>query len=148
MDTGVPTPVGGIQAELLATRLDALEPAVGLEVDIATSVADAMKLMRDKKHGSVVVTKDGAMAGIFTERDVLMKIVGREVDPAAMTIGQVMTEGPQHLRRNDPLAFAIHLMAVRGFRHIPVVREEKGKVDKIGIVSIRGIVGYLTKKAL
>lgn len=148
LDSGVPTPQDGIQKEILATPLRDLEPVPCLEVEIATPVAEAMKLMRERKHGSVVVRDGGKVAGIFTERDVLMKVVMREIDPEKTPVGNLMTAGPQWLKEDDPLAFAIHLMAVRGFRHIPVVQRLKGEKERMGIVSIRGIIGHLTKAAL
>lgn len=148
LDTGVPTPQDGIQKEILATPLRDLKPVPSLEVEMGTPVAEAMKLMREKKHGSVVVRDGGKVAGIFTERDVLMKVVGRDVDPAKAQVGTFMTAGPQRLKEDDPLAFAIHLMAVRGFRHIPVMKKDQGGEETMGIVSIRGIIGHLTKTAL
>jgi CBS domain-containing protein len=144
LDSGVPTPLRGIQAAILATPLEKLEPIPSIIVDRSTTVAAAMKEMREKRHGSVIVTDGGKMAGIFTERDVLMKIIGKDVDPAELPVGEVMTQGPQWLRGNDPLAYAIHLMAVRGYRHIPVTEDG----TDVSMVSIRGIIGYLTRKAL
>ena len=144
LDTGIPTPMRGMQAEILATPLKALDPVKCIEVDRSTPVAEAMKQMREQRHGAVIVKDGGKMAGIFTERDVFMKIVGRDVDAETLPVGDVMTEGPQRLTESDPLAYAINLMAVRGFRHIPVTEDG----EEVGIVSIRGVIGYLTKKAL
>lgn len=148
LDSGVPTPQEGIQKEILATPLKELDPVAGLEVSTDTSVAEAMKLMREQKHGSVVVRDGDKVAGIFTERDVLMKVVGRDLDPEETPVVDLMTAGPQRLTGDDPLAYAIHLMAVRGFRHIPVMRVTDGHEESMGIVSIRGIIGHLTRTAL
>jgi CBS domain-containing protein len=144
LDSGVPAPTRGIQAKILAAPLVDLEPAPIVAVERDTPLEEALKRMRDERHGSVLVLEGGEIAGIFTERDVLMKVVGRKVDVATTPVGDVMTAGPDVLRASDPLAYAIHLMAVRGFRHIPVIRGGR----PLGIVSIRGVIGYLTKQAL
>ncbi|HXI02988.1 MAG TPA: CBS domain-containing protein [Candidatus Saccharimonadales bacterium] len=144
LDTGVPVPEEGVQAAILDTPLQALGPDASIIVDKKATVAEAMRLMREKKHGSVLVLDGKELAGIFTERDVLLKIVCRDLDPAKTAIGDVMTVSPQRLNETDPLAYAIHLMAVRGFRHIPVMNE--GGVS--GIISIRGVIRSLTEKAL
>ncbi len=144
LDAGLPAPTRGIHAKILAAPLQALEPAPILRVEKDTPLSEALSQMREERHGSVLVLDDGEMAGIFTERDVLMKVVGRGIDPEKTPIGAVMTAHPETLRASDPLAFAIHLMAVRGFRHVPVTRAGR----PVGIVSIRGVIGYLTKQAL
>ncbi len=144
LDSGVPTPTRGIQAKILAAPLRDLEPAPIVGVERDTPLEEALQRMRDERHGSVLVLEEGRIVGIFTERDVLMKVVGRGIDPAITPIGDVMTADPETLRASDPLAFAIHLMAVRGFRHVPVAMAGR----PVGIVSIRGVIGYLTKQAL
>jgi CBS domain-containing protein len=144
LDVGVPTPGRGIQAKILSAPLSALNPASSIELDRRAPVAEALRRMRDERHGSVLVMDHGKIAGIFTERDVLLKIVCRGVDAASTPVADVMTAAPETLKEDDPLAFAIHLMAVRGFRHIPVTREGAPP----GIVSIRGVIGYLTRRTL
>ncbi len=144
LDSGVPAPTRGIQAKILAAPLRDLEPAPIVGVKRDTPLEEALQRMREERHGSVLVLEEGRIVGIFTERDVLMKVVGRGIDPARTPIGDVMTADPETLRASDPLAFAIHLMAVRGFRHVPVTRAGR----PVGIVSIRGVISYLTKQAL
>ena len=143
-DSGVPVAEDGVQAAILDTPLLALGPDASIVVDRKATVAEAMRLMREKKHGSVLVLDGKELAGIFTERDVLLKIVCRDMDPEKTAIDEVMTVSPQRLKAIDPLAYAIHLMAVRGFRHIPVMKEG----DILGIISIRGVIRSLMEQAL
>jgi CBS domain-containing protein len=75
--------------------------------------------------------------GIFTDRDALLK-VGSEVDDPR-PLGDVMTRDPVVLRRSDPVAVAIHKMAVGGFRHVPIVDDSR----PIGIVSARDVFRHL-----
>ena len=60
-------------------------------VDVGTSVVEAARLMSEKHIGAVPVLDGGRLAGIFTERDVLSRIVGAGVDPATTTVSSVMT---------------------------------------------------------
>jgi CBS domain-containing protein len=83
--------------------------------------------------------ENGKLVGIFTERDVLDRLAGEEVDLARLPVQVVMTPKPQYLGEDDALAFAVHRMAVGHYRHIPVLRDG----HPIGFVSIRGVLKFL-----
>jgi len=144
LDGGVPEPRGGIQSRILSDPLSALRPAEPVTVPSTASAAAAIGLMKDRRHGSVLVVDGGRLSGLFTERDVLLKLAGRSLDLERTPIGALMTAEPVTLGEDDPLAYAIHLMAVRGLRHIPILRDGK----PVGVVSIRGVLAYLTAQAL
>ncbi|MBI3448687.1 MAG: CBS domain-containing protein [Acidobacteria bacterium] len=143
LDAGVPSPRGGMQGRILSDPLSALRPVAPIVVAPDASAAEALRLMKERRHGSVLVVEGGVLAGIFTERDVLLKLAGRDLDPATVKVGALMTAAPAALHEDDPLAYAIHLMAVRGVRHVPIVREGR----PVGLVSIRGVLAYLTESA-
>jgi len=144
LDAGVPEGRGGMQEKILSDPLINLAPAEPIMVGSGESVAEAIRMMKEKGHGSVLVVDAGRLSGLFTERDLLLKLAGRHVDLERTPVGAVMTAEPATLSADDPLAFAVHLMAVRGLRHIPVLREGR----PIGVVSIRGVLHYLTEQAL
>jgi CBS domain-containing protein len=144
LDSGIPRPGIGMQARILSDPLSVLGPWDIVKVSPEATVAEAIAIMRKIRHGSVLIVDRQALLGIFTERDLLMKIVERDVDPEKVTVAEVMTKNPTTLKEDDPLAFAIHLMAVRGFRHIPIMRNGVPQ----GVVSIRGVLQCLTEKAL
>jgi CBS domain-containing protein len=101
----------------------------------ATLVAAARK-MRDRNVGAaVVVDPQGAVAGIFTERD-LLRAVADGVDPEAGDVRSHMTTNPVTLPSNHSPSEAAQTMSEGRFRHIPVVDE--GQL--VGIVSIRDLV--------
>lgn len=143
-DSGVPKPTSGMQARILGDPLSSLAPWYKVHVSSSATVAEALAVMREKKHGSVLILDGDDLKGIFTEKDLLSKVLDRDVDPAKMKITEVMTPNPVTLRASDPLAYAIHLMAVRGIRHVPILKRGIPQ----GVVSIRGVLGYLTKQAL
>jgi len=107
------------------------------------SVLEAVRLMQETRHGSVLVVEEGKLVGIFTERDLLDRLVPGKQDLSALPIGECMTRDPQALTEDDILAFALHRMAVGHYRHIPVVRDGR----PVGFVSVRGILRYLARHA-
>jgi len=141
LDAGLPSPRGGMQGHILSDPLTALRPVAPIVVPPDAPVAEALRLMKERRHGSVLVVEGGKLAGIFTERDVLLKLAGRDLDPGRVSVGSFMTAVPVALHEDDPLAYAIHLMAVRGVRHVPIVRDGR----PVGLVSIRGVLAYLTE---
>jgi CBS domain-containing protein len=80
--------------------------------------------------------------GIFTERDVMCRVVDRDLDPLATTIGQVMTASPKTATPDWPILKALEHMAEGGYRHLPVV--EDGRL--LAIVSIRDLYAAVTGK--
>jgi CBS domain-containing protein len=128
-----------ITAEDLRRSLRSLmKPAFDIGVD--ASVSDAIDVMKIKRVGCVVITKDNRLKGIFTERDVLKKIAGSNLDPHTTPITSVMTHSPQVLWEQDTIAYALNFMDSGGYRHIPIVNEH---FEAVGVVSIKDIVSYL-----
>jgi CBS domain-containing protein len=98
-----------------------------------TTVRRAATLMAKKNVGAVMVVVDGRLAGIFTERDVVFRVVARGLDPAATRIADVMTRRPRTVGPDATFGRALLLMHDHGFRHLPVVEDGV----PIGIVSAR-----------
>jgi len=98
-----------------------------------TTVAKAAKLMAQKNVGAVMVVSEKHLVGIFTERDVVIRVIAADRDPATTTIGEVMTPDPVCVEPNEIFGRALLLMHDHGFRHVPVV--ENG--EPVGIVSSR-----------
>ncbi|UCG97869.1 MAG: CBS domain-containing protein [Burkholderiales bacterium] len=98
-----------------------------------TSVREASQLMAKKQIGAVLVVEDKRLIGIFSERDVVFRVVARGLDPATTPLSQVMTQEPKTIKPNNTFGYAMTLMHENGFRHLPVIDE--GKV--VGIVSAR-----------
>jgi CBS domain-containing protein len=113
------------------------EPRPAVVVNPQTSVADAVALMKEHGTGCVLVQVDHKLVGIFTERDVLFRVVGSKLDPARIPVADVMTPDPETLTLKDELAWVLNLMAVGGFRHVPIV-DEDGR--PVGVLSVKHIV--------
>lgn len=101
-------------------------------IDRESSVLDAAKLMNTWRIGAVVVTSDQHVVGIFTERDVLNRVVAVGKDASQVKVGAVMTSPMACCRRDTKLAECRAVMTAKHIRHLPVV--EGGKL--YGIISI------------
>ena len=106
------------------------------------SVAAAVHRMREHHRDGVVVMREEMLVGIFTGRDFLHRVAAEGRDPAATTLADVMTPRLESLRRDDSVAYAINLMAVRGFRNIPIVNDADRPV---AMVSAHDIIDHLSE---
>jgi signal-transduction protein with cAMP-binding, CBS, and nucleotidyltransferase domain len=102
------------------------------------TVTDAARLMKKKSVGAVMVVKDnGRLAGIFTERDALFRVLAEGRDPKTTRLSDVMTAQPQTITPEKPFGHALLMMYESGFRHVPVVEDGK----PVGMVSARDVLG-------
>ena len=97
------------------------------------TVAAASRLMKHKRIGAILVLESGRLAGIFTERDALFRVIAEGRSPETTRLGEVMTPNPRTIAPDRPFAHALHLMHEGEFRHVPVV--ENGRT--LGMVSAR-----------
>jgi CBS domain-containing protein len=102
-------------------------------------VASVIRLMQEKRQGSVLVMENDRVVGIFTERDVLKRPTDVRADLETLPVRSVMTRDPRTLGDDDTLAYALNCMAIGSYRHIPVVRP--GTPPRF--VSVRGVLRYL-----
>jgi len=100
-----------------------------------TTVREAARNMAERHIGAVLIGQGGQLEGIFTERDLLMRVVAKDVDPDKTKLEQVMTPNPDTVGPGDLAALALERMRSSGYRHVPVV--ESGRV--VGIVSLRDL---------
>jgi CBS domain-containing protein len=101
------------------------------------TVLEAAQSMKAKGVGSVVVESGGALVGIFTERDLMNRVVAAGLDVASTILDTVMTHDVVGLESDKPLSHALHLMHQHGFRHVPVLAQGK----PVGMVSSRDALG-------
>jgi len=140
-------PMQGLQRHIMRDKLKRVGPLKPLLATTHTTIMQAIEIMREGRHGSVLVvdpSEDGRLVGIFTERDVLTRVWGAGLDIHKTPVTRVMTPGPVVLKEDDILAYAIHLMAVRGFRHIAIVKEG----NPVGFLSVRGILRHIAEQVL
>jgi CBS domain-containing protein len=109
-----------------------------LLVSAKMTVSEAAQMMQKRNLGAALVVDDqGHLAGIFTERDALFRVLAPARDPAKTRIAQVMTKKPRAVAPDKPVGYALHMMYEGGFRHVPVV--ENGR--PVGMVAARDALG-------
>jgi CBS domain-containing protein len=108
----------------------------------SATVQDAARIMAERHIGAVLVAVDGRLQGIFTERDVLARVVAAGLEPNDTVLGGVMTPNPDTVAPNDSALEALRRMSERGYRHLPVVDGER----MVGIVSIRDLYTAVNKE--
>jgi len=106
-----------------------------------TRLRDVIAIMQKRRVAAVVVTHERRVVGIFTERDLLNRIVGLSLNED-LPISDVMTRDPKTLSSDDRIADAIRLMTEQGYRHIPLV-DRDGR--DVGLVSARDIVEFIAQ---
>ncbi len=104
-----------------------------LEMPATANVRDAARAMRDWGVGAVLVTEAGRLAGIFTERDLVHRVVASDRDPKETPLSQVMTSDPDTIGPDATALEALRLMDDGGYRHLPIVAGGRS----VGIISRR-----------
>lgn len=106
-------------------------------VSPSSTVFDAVHLMNDQKVGAVAVANDSVLAGIFTERDLMIRVVLEGRDPKTTPIADVMTAECISAKKDLSMGEALQIMTEKHFRHLPVVDDD----DKVlGLLSIRNLL--------
>jgi CBS domain-containing protein len=110
-------------------------------VDQQASVLEAVQKMNDCSVGALIVNNAERMSGIFTERDVMRRVLGQRLDPAHVRVADVMTERVICCTPATSIEEARELMRSRRIRHLPILDAE-GEV--VGVVSIGDLNAHLT----
>ncbi len=115
---------------------DLLKDQVPISAEAHQTVLEVANMMVQHNIGAVPVLQEGQLTGIFSERDLMSRVVVAGKDPAHTLVNQVMTEDPLTVAPNDPLETCKTLMRRHGFRHLPVCAGRELK----GIISLRDIL--------
>jgi CBS domain-containing protein len=118
-----------------------LEPSPPREIDHEATVSAAVEAMRNGNTGCLLVTDNGKLVGLFTERDLLTRVLAKN-RPLLTPLRLVMTPAPVTVEPKDSVRTAIRRMQKGGYRHLPVVDEEGRPV---GILSARRVVHYIVE---
>jgi CBS domain-containing protein len=118
-----------------------LHPTAPQKIAPTRTVREAIEIMRHDRIGCLVVCEGNRIVGIFTERDLLRRVLAPG-KPLSTPISACMTPNPEIVDRKQPIAAAVRRMEEGGYRHLPVV-DEAGNL--IGVVSVKRIVHYLVE---
>jgi CBS domain-containing protein len=126
--------------ETLHTLLDRKGSTV-YTVTPDTTVIDAVRKMNAERIGAVLVMNDDHLVGIFTERDVLCRVVDEERDAAATRVAEVMTASPVVVKSEATVSEAMAIVSEKRCRHLPVVEDNK----LVGLVSSGDLTKWVTR---
>jgi CBS domain-containing protein len=127
-------------AQIAATPIGTIARRQPVCVGPATTLGEVVASLREKGRGAVLVEEGGAIRGIFSERDLMMRVNHADPSWAARPVQSVMTPAPRTIREDEPIENALNTMLTGGHRHLPIV-DAAGAL--IGIVSIRDILIHI-----
>ncbi len=113
-----------------------------ISVDSQTTILETVRIMREKKIGSVLVTENEEIVGIFTETDLLRKVIAEENSPKEILVASVMSKPLMTIDCEMSMVAAFLKMQQSNIRHLAIT--EKKKI--IGVISIKDIANYYVNK--
>jgi CBS domain-containing protein len=137
-------PIHRFDEKLLQAPTSVLSRRIPMVFTESDTVQTAVSAMQSEHRGVVLISEDGTrqtpLIGIFTERDVLLRVVDCGADSSTICLREVMVKSPESLPRTAPVAAVLNKMSVGGFRHVPIV-DTRGR--PVFVVSMRDVVEYL-----
>lgn len=121
----------------IRTLRDIVAQQTPVTAPASMSVRDAAVVMKERRIGAMMVVENGVLAGVFTERDALNRVVAEGRDSQSTLLADVMTKNPLTLGPDAVFIAALELMHQNRFRHVPIV--ENGV--PVGMVSVRDAMG-------
>lgn len=121
--------------------ISALQLGPAITVPESASLKQAVENLQQHHIGCVLVSgPDGTLQGIFTERDLLNRVAGRKLDWSECRVADFMTRDPETLRPDDRIVWALNLMHMGGYRHVPLVDPSN---HPVGVISVKDIVEFI-----
>lgn len=130
-----------LSRNLRVDSISRLQPTAPRSVEAGQPVSVAVETMRQDGVGCVLVTRAGRLVGVFTERDLLTRVLGLGL-PLGTLLAECLTANPVTVHPKDSVRTAIQRMEAGGFRHLPVVDEH---ARPVGILSARRVMHYLVE---
>ncbi|MGI9203575.1 MAG: CBS domain-containing protein [Woeseiaceae bacterium] len=130
-----------IEQSIEVVEVMALDLRAPVVLDESSPLREVIQQLRDANYGCALVTRDGRLAGIFTERDLVTRVLesGHDFD---VPVAEWMTANPERVYPTDTIRKAVRLMWRGGFRSVPVVDQDDRVV---GCVRHKDIVKYLSE---
>lgn len=138
----LPHPENPVERSVMYDQVKTLKQNPPVTIGQSATVDEAIAIMLAQNVGAVLVVDGGGLlVGIFSERDLLKKIVGQHADFAGLPITQFMTPRPECVKTTDTLNFVLQKMDAGGYRHVPVLEDGK----PVSIVSARDMLRFVTR---
>lgn len=137
------TQFGVLDSNFLCQSVSSLNPKVPITVTPDTSLEEVVRKLQNCKIGGVLVVDQARkLVGVFTERDCIQKVLGRGIDMASTPVSAHMTVNPVAQPPDITTAYALNLMSMGGFRHLPIVDQDN---VPIGIISVKDVLDHIVE---
>jgi CBS domain-containing protein len=120
----------------MSTLRDLVKDRRVYSIEAGRTVLEAARFMMEHNIGALPVVRNGELAGIFSERDIMNRVVAVGRTPAYTAVSEVMTPNPRAVPLDETIEECVFIMNEFGFRHVPIV---DGKILK-GLISLRDVV--------
>jgi len=131
-----------LSGEVLDHPIRLLEPREAALIASSAPVAEAVAMLNDRKAGCVLVMESGKLVGIFTDRDIVRRVLPTGSALDQVKVGDYMTKDPEVLTLDDSIAFALNRMSAGDSRHVPLV-DDAG--HPLAVVSVRDVVNFVVQ---
>ena len=136
--------LGVLDTHFLGQSVGLLTTGAAVCVKETDTVRAAIDELRKRHIGCVLVSgTDGRLSGVFSERDILQKVILDNCDHLDSAVRDFMTRNPVTIDFTASMGYSLSLMSMGGFRHLPIVDEDNYPV---GIISVKDIVLAITNK--
>jgi len=125
-----------LKGNFMATINDIIKDRRVYSIDVESTVLEAARFMMEHSIGALPVLRNGELAGIFSERDVMNRVVAVGRLPGQTRVSEVMTVNPRSVSPNESIEDCLFLMKEFGFRHLPVCEGKRLK----GLISLRDLL--------
>jgi len=122
----------------MTTLRDLVKDRKLYSIDANRTVLEAARYMMEHSVGALPVMRDGSLAGILSERDVMNRVVAVGRTPGTTAVAEVMTANPRTVDAGESIEECLFIMREFGFRHLPIVDGN----DLKGLVSLRDVLVY------
>ena len=130
----------GLASSVMEDDISQLEQEF-LSVSPGAPVSEVIKKMKEARLGCALVLDNGRLVGIFTERDLLNKLTGKNAVAATTAVKDLMSANPETLSDTDSVATALNKMSMGRYRHIPVNKAD----GSYSVTSIKHVIKYIAK---
>ena len=133
----------GLVRSVMEDNLSHLDQMKTLTVRPDESALEVARQMKESQTGcALVLDEAGKLAGIFTEHDVLRKLVGAGSAAKDVPVSQLMSANPEALHESDSVAAALNKMAMGRYRHVPIARDD----GSYSVASIKSVLKYIAQE--
>ena len=137
---------GAVDTQFLAQSVEVLDPPPPITFPESASIREVLTCLQERKIGCVlIVNEEEKLSGIFSERDVVSRVILKPLDLDTTPIAKLMTANPRTESFATTVAFALQEMSDGGFRHMPIVDDEN---YPIGVISVKDILDFIKSEII